>query len=177
MIFITFRNPQKLFLWGVFYFCNTKGGFLYWNSCWRLLGVWQKMTKNVGLHLDLNQGPSRNHWNQEKNAHWSYSYILWPRNCIESLQELTKKDSNSTVDPCVQSPYIEVPRWEIFMEQELRFGLNLGRMAEFPAFIASKPFDLWNCHILKKCFWCMWHILMYQKHIESFKKYLKSFIG
>ena len=41
-----------------------------------------------------------------------------------------------------QSHYIEVPRWEIFMEQELRFGLNLGRLAEFPAFIASKPFDL-----------------------------------
>ena len=41
-----------------------------------------------------------------------------------------------------QSHYREVPRWEIFMEQELRFGLNLGRMADFPAFIASKSFDL-----------------------------------
>jgi hypothetical protein len=27
------------------------------------------------------------------------------------------------------------------MEQELRFGLDLGRMADFPAFIASKSFD------------------------------------
>ena len=35
-----------------------------------------------------------------------------------------------------QSHYIEVPRWEIFMEQDL------GRMANFPAFIASKSFDL-----------------------------------
>ena len=25
-----------------------------------------------------------------------------------------------------QSHYREVPRWEIFMEQELRFGLDLG---------------------------------------------------
>ena len=41
-----------------------------------------------------------------------------------------------------QSHYREVPRWEIFMEQELRFGLHLGRMADFPAFIASKSFDL-----------------------------------
>ena len=41
-----------------------------------------------------------------------------------------------------QSHYREVPRWEIFMEQELRFGLDLGRMADFPAFIASKSFDL-----------------------------------
>jgi hypothetical protein len=41
-----------------------------------------------------------------------------------------------------QSHYREVPRWEIFMEQELRFGLDLGRMANFPAFIASKSFDL-----------------------------------
>ena len=43
---------------------------------------------------------------------------------------------------CEQSHYREVPRWEIFMEQELRFGLDLGRMANFPAFIASKSFDL-----------------------------------
>ena len=28
-----------------------------------------------------------------------------------------------------QSHYIEVPRWEIFMEQELRFGLDLRRLA------------------------------------------------
>ena len=27
---------------------------------------------------------------------------------------------------CGQSCYREVPRWEIFMEQELRFGLDLG---------------------------------------------------
>ena len=41
-----------------------------------------------------------------------------------------------------QSHYREVPRGEIFLEQELRFGLALGRMANFPAFIASKYFDL-----------------------------------
>ena len=41
-----------------------------------------------------------------------------------------------------QSHYREVPRWDIFMEPELRFVLNLGRMADFPAFIASKSFDL-----------------------------------
>ena len=41
-----------------------------------------------------------------------------------------------------QGHYREVPRWEIFMEQELRFGLDLGQMADFPAFIASKSFDL-----------------------------------
>jgi hypothetical protein len=37
----------------------------------------------------------------------------------------------------IQSHYREVPRWEIFMEQELRFGLDLGQMANFLAFIAS----------------------------------------
>ena len=41
-----------------------------------------------------------------------------------------------------QSHYREVPRWEIFMGQELRFGQDMGRMADFPAFIASKSFDL-----------------------------------
>ena len=30
---------------------------------------------------------------------------------------------------CEQSHYREVPRWEIFMEQELRFGLDLDRLA------------------------------------------------
>ena len=40
------------------------------------------------------------------------------------------------------SHYREVPWWEIFMEQKLRFGLDLGRMADFPAFIALKSFDL-----------------------------------
>ena len=44
---------------------------------------------------------------------------------------------------CAQSNYREVPQWEISMEQELRFGLDLGWIwAEFPAFIASKYFDL-----------------------------------
>ena len=28
-----------------------------------------------------------------------------------------------------QSHYREVPRWEIFMEQEMRLGLDLGRLA------------------------------------------------
>ena len=28
-----------------------------------------------------------------------------------------------------QGNYREVPRWEIFMKQELRFGLDLGRLA------------------------------------------------
>ena len=36
----------------------------------------------------------------------------------------------------------KVPRWEISMEQELRFGQDLGQMADFPAFIASISFDL-----------------------------------
>ena len=41
-----------------------------------------------------------------------------------------------------QSHYREVLRWEIFTEQELRFGLDLGQMANFPAFIALKSVDL-----------------------------------
>ena len=42
----------------------------------------------------------------------------------------------------ILSTFFKVPQWEIFMEPELRFGLDLGRMADFPAFIASKSFDL-----------------------------------
>ena len=48
-----------------------------------------------------------------------------------------------------QSHYREVLRWEIFMEQKLRFGLDLGQMANFSAFIASKSFDLWNHHTVR----------------------------
>ena len=29
---------------------------------------------------------------------------------------------------CNQSHYREVPQWEIFMEQEMRFGLDLGQL-------------------------------------------------
>ena len=36
------------------------------------------------------------------------------------------------------------------MEQELRFGLDLGQMADSPDFIASKSFDLRNHHIPQK---------------------------
>ena len=32
-------------------------------------------------------------------------------------------------DSLDQSHYREDPRWEIFMEQEFRFGLDLGRLA------------------------------------------------
>ena len=41
-----------------------------------------------------------------------------------------------------QSHYREVMWWEIFMEQELRFGLKFGPKADFSAFIASESFDL-----------------------------------
>jgi hypothetical protein len=33
------------------------------------------------------------------------------------------------VQQCNQSHYREVPRWMIFMEHELRFGQDLGRLA------------------------------------------------
>ena len=42
----------------------------------------------------------------------------------------------------MQSHYREVPRREFFMEQELRFRQDFGQMADIPAFIASKSFDL-----------------------------------
>jgi hypothetical protein len=77
----------------------------------------------------------------------------------------------------IQSHYRKVPRWELFMEQELRFGLDLGRMADFPAFIASKSFDLWNHHIPQKCLYNLWHILTYIKIYEILKKHFKFFKG
>ena len=43
---------------------------------------------------------------------------------------LYAKVSWETFRACfLQSHYREVPQWEIFMEQELRFGLDLGRFA------------------------------------------------
>ena len=38
------------------------------------------------------------------------------------------------------------------MEQELRFGPDLGQMADFPAFIASKSFDIETIINLKNVF-------------------------
>ena len=43
-----------------------------------------------------------------------------------------------TTDNCEnfeQSHFIEVARWEIFMEQESRFGLDLGRFGNFGFFM------------------------------------------
>ena len=42
----------------------------------------------------------------------------------------------------VQSHYREILGWEFFMEQELRFELDLGQMTNFPVFIPSKSFEL-----------------------------------
>ena len=52
--------------------------------------------------------------------------------------ELNFVDYHLLQHSCKQIHYREVPWWEIFMEQELRFELDLGQMANFPAFIASK---------------------------------------
>ena len=59
-----------------------------------------------------------------------------------TMRYVHKLLSSSSSKSLKQSHYREVPQWEIFMEQELRFGLDLGQMANFPAFIASKSFDL-----------------------------------
>ena len=47
------------------------------------------------------------------------------RDRVTALKAKTKEPPKTTAD---QSHYSEVPRWEIFMEQELRFGLDLGRL-------------------------------------------------
>ena len=59
-----------------------------------------------------------------------------------SQEQAAKEFTKLTLEEHNQSYYREVPRWEIFRVQELRFGLYLGRMANFSAFIASKSFDL-----------------------------------
>ena len=85
---------------------------------------------------------------------WQYKLqlLLYFESELQNLEHVcqlltTRYCYNATIPPsmhhtCIQSHYREVPRWEIFIEQELRFGLDLGRMANFPAFIASKSFDL-----------------------------------
>ena len=69
--------------------------------------------------------------------------ILWRKKLGDTDEDKNWWDREN------QSHYREVPRWEIFMEQELRFGMDLGWMAEISAFIASKYFDLWNPHRLE----------------------------
>ena len=58
-----------------------------------------------------------------------------------------------------QSKYREALRWEIFMEQELRFGLDLGRLAVLekgPGPIMSN-FLGWFFHVFRG-----------QKHVKNF---------
>ena len=51
--------------------------------------------------------------------------------------QLAERNSDSTFETCfvdcTQSHYREDARWEIFMEQELRFGLDLGQFGNFEA--------------------------------------------
>ena len=61
---------------------------------------------------------------------------MWQKKLeLEFVFRAVKVISSSGVrSPCsIQSYYEEVPRWEIFMEQELRFGLDLGQMANLPS--------------------------------------------
>ena len=48
--------------------------------------------------------------------------------------------------------------------------LSQSRMADFPAFIASKNFDLWNHHIPQIKWLNLRHTLMYKKMYDNFGK-------
>ena len=61
---------------------------------------------------------------------------------LRKVHKIMKIISSHIFSTLKQSHYREVAWWDIFMEQELRFGQDMGRMANFPAFIASKYFDL-----------------------------------
>ena len=104
-------------------------------------------------------GPLVRHYRQEvENEIFLISYIKsngskWPfhlnsreynSNCRGQIPTTHPYPIHSSEDGCVrkqdkkrgslglsskQSHYREVPRWEIFMEQELRFGLDLDRLA------------------------------------------------
>ena len=52
------------------------------------------------------------------------------RNCT-SIVLLRLFSDAGTSQYSGQSHYRKVVRWEVFMEQELRFGLNLGRFGNF----------------------------------------------
>ena len=77
------------------------------------------------------------HTSSKTTISWSFHNIMY----ISLLGELSecKKFSALTSDKDFftrdvamtysQSHYREVLRWEIFMEQELKFGLDLGRLA------------------------------------------------
>ena len=74
-------------------------------------------------------------WNLLYKAFWTptYSYFLY---------------FNSNQSICWdQSHYREVPRWKIFMEQELRFGLHLGRLGLAVLKKGSGPImsNFWGC--------------------------------
>ena len=64
----------------------------------------------------------------------SMNYSIWLLKIMPEILKCTKyaaASPSSCKANCNQSHYREVPRWEIFMEQELRFGLDLGRFGNF----------------------------------------------
>ena len=52
--------------------------------------------------------------------------------------------------------------------------LSQDQMFNFPAFIASKSFDLLNHYIPQMKWYNLWHILMYQKYMKFEKKKPKN---
>ena len=60
---------------------------------------------------------------------FSKQYALM--SCIPITAHESRNVIYAIIHTCVQSHYREVARWEIFMEQELRFGLDLGRFGNF----------------------------------------------
>ena len=80
------------------------------------------------------------YWDQIENTFWDFhTFSRTVKNSEKSsdiflravpLDEWFGKIPNSDwFSTHQQSHYREVPRWEIFKEQELRFGLDLGRLA------------------------------------------------
>ena len=126
-------------------FCQKKMDVNYW--LWKFC-IWclQQIHDIHTLKFDLDQiSPNSKNGAKEKKS----KHIFWPRkfkNVIISRRMFSKrrqKLSNSVN----QSHYREVARWEIFMEQELRFGLDLGRLA------LLKKKDLgWLWATFKSCF-------------------------
>ena len=84
----------------------------------------------------------------EGQQHW----LWWLHVVVQQIQVAKQRPFLEILTSKLyrQSHYREVPRWEIFMEQILRFGLDLGQLAVLKRFFS--------------CFQVQKNLIVFKKH-------------
>ena len=111
-VLLNSKTPQKDFIQEEFSLRKNNRTLFLGKCCWRLLTFCQKMTKNVGLNQDSNQGPSRKQKKWDffclKLYHWAKEalHITQPKYCFKICEQQTLYNEYGTL-PILHLKYIK----------------------------------------------------------------------